>query len=133
MSKTEKPTTDAVATDTTGASTEQLEASSTQTITEARMAVEAALYQGIDPSSTPLYSDYPNRESERFSTEDSPETYDLGKTEKGKTIQARKHPVFSGYVIELKEGGILPKEFHGRFTTINEAQKVVEVYLHSRK
>ena len=57
----------------------------------------------------------------------------LGKTPKGKVIISKPALNTTGFSIEFTSGGQLPKDFKGVFTSIKEAQRIVDKYLSTVK
>ena len=53
----------------------------------------------------------------------------IAKTPKGKTVQVRKRKEGLGYIIEFKEGGELPKEFSGIWTSYHLAEEPARQYV----
>jgi len=53
----------------------------------------------------------------------------VGTTPNGKEIQVVKDPVYSGFFIQFKDGGVLPQELGGKWTTHHKAMEAVRVYI----
>lgn len=53
-------------------------------------------------------------------------------TENGKEIQLKKHPKFAGFLIQFKDGGQLPPELGGTWTSYEQAMGAIRTYIGKR-
>lgn len=59
--------------------------------------------------------------------------FTLGTTSNGKEIQAVMQASRCLYRIQFKDGGQIPKEFDGEYTSVGECKRVTDVYLANHK
>jgi hypothetical protein len=53
-------------------------------------------------------------------------------TENGKEIQIVKHPKFAGFLVQFKEGGQVPAELGGTWTSYERALGAIRIYVAKR-
>ena len=72
------------------------------------------------------------KDPESISLQSGREAEVVAMTDTGKEIQVVKDPSFSGYHIEFKQGGRIPKEFEGRWTSYEKAMEQIRIYIAKR-
>lgn len=77
-----------------------------------------------------VYRDEEDYHPQSSETIDNTET--VAVTENGKEIQITKHPTFSGFLIQFKDGGQLPPQLGGTWTSYERALGAVRTYIGHR-